>query len=338
MKTHVTLEQIAKELNVSIMTVSRALNDHPYVSEKTKKKVLKIAEELGYIPNLIAKSLVKKKTYTIGVVVPEITYSFFPEAIRGIEEIASARGYQLVLAYSAEDAKKEASALKMLASKRVDGILVSVSETVKDFKFYKQILNLGIPIVFFDRCVFDIGASCVAIDDEKASEVITEHLIKHGYTKLAHLSAPLTVSIGKARLKGFKKALKKYNLKIDSKYIITAGLKEEEGYIAMKQLLSVKKSELPRAVVAVNDPVAFGAIKAIEEKKLKIPDDIAIVGFSDDIRSSLISPPLTTVKQHAYELGKLAAEKLINHIENKTEKVEKKIIDAEIVIRKSCGC
>jgi len=337
-KAHITLKQIAQELNISVMTVSRALNNHPNVNKKTREKVLKAAKRLGYIPNFIAKSLVKKKTYTIGVVVPEITYSFFPEAIKGIEEIASSHGYQLILAYSAEDAQKEKSALLTLASKRVDGILISIAETSNDYSIYKQILSLGIPVVFFDRCVYNIGASCVSIDDENASEMLTEHLILHGYKRLAHLSGTLSVSIGKLRLKGFKKALKKYGLEINSDLIVETGFKEEEGYEAMNKILNLPEEKLPRAIVAVNDPVAYGAIKAIEEKGLKIPNDIAIVGFSDDIRANLIPTPLTTVKQHAYELGKVAATKLFNHIENKNEKIERKIVKSELIIRKSCGC
>lgn len=337
MPKRVTIKQIADELNVSLMTVSRALNHYPNVDERTRERVLETARRLGYFPNDIAKSLVKRKTETIGVVVPEITHSFFPEAIRGIEEETYGANYNLMLTHSAEDAQREVSAIETLASKRVDGILISVAATQTDRDIYHQVMKLGIKMVFFDRCVYDVGASCVSIDDENSAKKITEHLIKLGYTKIAHLCGPPVVSIGKARMEGYKKALRKHKLDFKPEWIAESGFHESGGYGAMMDLLSLDKKDIPQAVVAVNDPAAFGAMKAIYEKGLKIPDDIAIVGFSDDIRSDLMPSPLTTVHQPAYEVGKAAAFKLIKHIENKSENREDIVINTEIMIRESCG-
>jgi len=338
MKKRVTLKQIADELNISMMTVSRALNNSPNVDKTTREEVINTAQKLKYFPNHIAKSLVKRKTQTIGVVVPEITHSFFPDAIKGIEEVVYDAGYQIMLTHSAEDSKKEIAAIETLASKRVDGILASVAESDTDFQIYHQIMQWGLQVVFFDRCVYNIDASCVSIDDKNSAQMITQHLINHRYKKIAHLCGPISVSISRLRLEGFMKALKKNNISLPENYVVESGFHESGGYKSMMQLLELPQKQRPRAIVAVNDPAAFGAMKAILEKGLRIPEDIAIVGFSDDIRAELMPAPLTTVRQPAYEVGKTAAQKLINHIENKSEPVKNLTIKTELVIRRSCGC
>ena len=338
MTKKVTAKQIANILGISTMTVSRALNNRPNVNEKTRKLVVETARKLGYFPNHIAKSLVLRKTDTIGVVVPEITHSFFPEVIRGIEEITYRRGYQLILTHSAENSSREGDALTTLTSMQVDGLLISTAQTVEDYGIYQQIINRGLPLVFYDRCVKGIGASCVSLDDEESACLLTEHLIQHGYKRIAHLSGPERVLIGKARLNGFEKALNKNQIQLDQKLVVDAGLQEQDGYVAMKTILSLPTNEWPRAVVAVNDPAAFGAMKAINEMGLSIPGDIAIVGFSDDIRAELIEPPLTTIRQNAYEIGKKAVEKLLDLIENKESGIEEIVVKGELVIRRSCGC
>lgn len=334
----ITAKEVAEKLGISTMTVSRAMNKRPNVDEKTRKKVLETAQKLGYSPDHIAKSLVLRRTHTIGVVVPEITHSFFPEAIRGIEEVTYRAGYHLILTHSAEDGERERDAIRTLESKRVDGILISTAQRGTDYKLYKQVVQVRMPIVFFDRCVQGIGASCVSIDDEESSKRMTAHLIAHGYRRIAHLSGPKKVSIGRARLDGFKKALSEGGVPCFDELIVESGLQESDGYKAMNKLLSLPKSLQPRAVVAVNDPAAFGAIKAIQEHGLNIPEDIAIVGFSDDIRAPLMQVPLTTVRQDAYEVGKRAAQKLIASIEGKSQAVEEIIVKTEQVIRSSCGC
>jgi len=333
-----TAQDVAREIGVSAMTVSRAMNNRKNVDAATRKRVIEAARRLGYSPNHIAKSLVLKKTDTIGVVVPEITHSFFPEAIRGIEEVTYRAGYHLILTHSAEDAKKERDAIRTLVSKRVDGILISTAQTVEDYGEYRQAIKLGMPIVFFDRVVTGLGVTCVGIDDMESAQRITEHLIGHGYDRIAHLSGPTKVSIGKARLEGFKKAMKEHGLPLVPDLIVESGFHESGGYAAMKRLLNLPPTRRPRAVVAVNDPAAFGAIKAIQEVGLRIPDDIAIVGFSDDIRAPLMSTPLTTVRQPAYEVGKRAAQELLDQIQGKPRKGECITVKTEQVLRRSCGC
>lgn len=338
MTKRVTIKEIADELGISMMTVSRALNNSSKVKKATRENVLRAAERSGYYPNHIARSLVTSRTKTFGVIVPEITHSFFPEAIRGIEEVAYSSGYQIILAHCGEDAKREIAAIETLASKRVDGILASVAEHDTDFEIYRRVLKWGLRMVFFDRCVFNIGVSCVSVDDAECAFAVTRHLIEHRYKKIAHLSGPLSVSISERRLCGFLKALNENKLKAKKNWIIEAGFHEDGGYNSMLKLLELPMKDRPRAVVAVNDPAAFGAMEAIYEKGLRIPEDIAIVGFSDDIRAPLMPSPLTTIHQPAYDVGKRAAQKLIRHIENKSEVTENITVKTQLIVRNSCGC
>lgn len=339
MSSEVTLKHIAEALGVSAMTVSRALNDRDNVDEKTKQRVRNKAKSMGYTPNRVAKGLVSRKTHTLGVVIPEITHAFFPEVVRGIEEVAYKSDYQLFLTNANELFSREKEAIETLRSQRVDGLLISSSLTCEDYSFYESIIQGGAKVVFFDRCIENIGASCVSVNDRESSRKITEHLIvEHGYTSIAHLSGPQKVSIGKERLLGYKDALKAHNIALNEELVIQAGFKEETGYEAMVKLLEKGGGEHPGAVVFVNDPTAIGAIEAIKEYGLTIPDDIAIVGFTDDIRSSLLDVPLTTVRQPAYQMGEQAAEKLISVIEEDETTIERIEVPTTLKIRSSCGC
>jgi DNA-binding LacI/PurR family transcriptional regulator len=335
---NVTLKEVANALGVSTMTVSRAVNNRSNVGEQTRKRIMDKAREMGYTPNHVAKSLVSSKTYTIGVIIPEISHAFFPEVVSGIEEVTYKMNYQLFLANTAEDFEREKKAVNALRSKRVDGILVSTSLNMDDFSFYEQIIRTGPPLVFFDRCIEDIGASCIGVNDESASRQITDHLVSHGYKKIAHLSGPPRVSIGMKRLEGYLESMKNHNLPVREEWIVESGFNEEGGYKAMKKLLELPETLRPRAVVAVNDPVAFGAMDAIRESGLSIPHDVAIVGFTNDIRANIISCPLTTVHQPAYDVGKKAARKLIQAIETKNEPIENIEVITSLKIRSSCGC
>lgn len=319
------------------MTVSRALNNGSNVDGKTKARILKKAEEMGYTPNYIAKSLVSRKTFTIGVVIPEISHGFFAEVISGIEEIVYQKDYQLILTNSAENFEREKKAVRTLHSKRVDGILISSSGTTKKFNHLKDVIKSGTPIVMFDRCADELKVSTVRVNDLTGAQKVTQHMIDHGYKEIACLHGP-NISIGIERLKGYKKALLNNNITINQDIIIECGFLENDGYVAMGRIFELPKAEWPRAVVTVNDPVAIGAIKRIEEENLSIPRDIAVAGFSDDIRSELLKCPLTTVKQHTNEMGKRAAEKLIKIIENKDEPTENIELKTELLIRNSCGC
>ncbi|MFP8489668.1 LacI family DNA-binding transcriptional regulator [Gracilimonas sp. Q87] len=292
---------------------------------------------MGYTPNYLAKSLVSNKSFTIGVVVPEISHSFFPEVIRGIEEVTYQKNYQLILTHSAEDTEREKAAIETLRSKRVDGIMISCSQYTKDLSYFEELRSSGMPVVFFDRCIVDLGFSCVGVDDKAAAKKITQHLIDHGYTKIAHLKGAQGLSIGRRRLQGFKEAMEENKLEVLDEWVVESGLQEEGGYEAMNKILDLPEGNRPRAVFAINDPAAFGAIEAIKEKGLIIPEDIAIVGFSDDIRAKLLPVPLTTVHQPAYEVGKEAAKKLLSIIDNENESNETIEVLTQLKIRSSCG-
>lgn len=336
MKSQVTLQEIANALGVSAMTVSRALNDSDKINKNTKKKIIKKANEMGYTPNQIAKSLISQKSNTIGVVIPEIHHMFFAQVVSGIESVIYENGYHLLLTNSSESFEREKDVTKALRSRRVDGILISCAEDSDDIDYYKNLVESGGNIVFFDRCIEDIGASCISVKDRVGARKITEHFIEHGFSNIAHLSGPPGISISKKRQEGYLEAMSENGLQ-DKQLVKVAGFRENSGYEAMKTLIEETGKDHPRAVFAVNDPVAFGAIKAIKEKGLRIPEDIAIAGFSDDMRAELMSPPLSTVGQPAFQIGKKAAEKLIHTIENEDEPVESIYIDTKLVIRESCG-
>lgn len=335
---HTTSADVARASGVSAMTVSRVFNARTNVDEKTRSKVLKAAKKLGYRPNLIAQSLALSRTRTIGVVVPEISHSFFPEAIRGIEEVTYRSGYHLLLMHSAEAAEREADALQTLESKRVDGILLSVAQNVVDAGPYRHVLDVGIPLVFFDRCIRGIGAACVSIDDEESARVITHHLIDHGYTRLAHIAGPSHLTISRDRLAGFRKAHVAAGLVLDASLTVEGGMHEDGGYVAMCTLLDLPFNRRPRAVVAINDPAAYGAMRAIADRGLAVPGDIAVVGFSDDLRASLMPVPLTTIRQPAYEIGRTAAERLLAAIHGDHRARKLQTVRTELVVRRSCGC
>jgi len=330
---HVTIKDIAKRLNLSPSTVSRALRNHPDISSETKKQVLALANKLDYHPNSIAQSLKNMQTKTIGVIVPEIRHHFFSSALTGIEDVAYGAGYVIIVCKSNEDYEREIVNTHALASNRVAGLIVSISQGTQNSKHFKVLQERGIPIVFFDRVCEDIDASKVVVDDREGAFRAVEYLIKSGYKRIAYIAGPKHLSISKERFTGYSLALKKYNVSFKKEYVIYGGLNEEDGIQGFQKLLQLK--ELPDAIFAVNDPVAIGVFTEMKKNNLKIPDDIALVGFSDNPISSLIDPPLTTVAQPAYEMGTTAARLLLEEIENRgkfeyrTEKLETKLIIRE---------
>jgi len=335
---HPTLKDIAQELNISSMTVSRALNDSPNVDEDTRERVIKAAKQMGYIPNKIAQSLVNKRTKTIGVVVPEIVNTFQPEVIRGIEDVTYNAGFNLLLTQSGENSEREEASIGTLISQRVDGILISTAETGQSYGEFQRLVELDIPFVFYDRYIRDIGASIVRIDDKGFASKMTRHLIGHGYRRIANIRGPKGLSVSDDRFTGYVDAMEEAGLAIHPELVAEAGFREFGGYNAMNNILELPEKQWPEAVFCVNDPAAFGALQSIRAHGVKVPDDIAIVGFSDDMRSAVIGPPLTTVNPKPYEQGKRAVQKLIECIERHDSRSEEIIVEAELIVRKSCGC
>ncbi len=330
-----TIKDLARELKLSPSTVSRALRDHPDISPKTKKRVVSLADKLDYHPDSIAQSLQTKKTKTIGVIVPEIKQPFFAAAINGIEELAYAAGYTIIVCQSNETVDREVLVTRSLGSHRVAGLLVSLSRNTKNLDHFKVLQRRGVPIVFFDRVSNDIEASKVVVDDYKGAFDVVEHLIKAGYKRIAHLAGPKNLSISKFRLKGYMDALQQGNLPFNDSMVVYGGLDDTDGIVGFQKLLNLET--LPDAIFAVNDPVATGAFVMIKEHGMKIPDDIALAGFSNTYMTSLLDPPLTTVEQPSYEIGKTAAQLLMEQINSNDENFVPKfiVLKTHLIVRGS---
>jgi len=331
----VTVKDIANKLSLHYTTVSKALSNHPDISVATKHRVLSVAKELDYHPNSIAKNLKKQETSTLGVIVPSIKNDFFSTVISGIEEVAYGRGFNTVVCQSNENSSREAIHVRTLISNRVAGVLVSVAQTTKSGAHFTAFQKQGVPLVFFDRVCEDIEADKVVVDDYDGATKAVRHLIQSGYRSIAHLAGPQNTSIGRDRCRGYMDELKKNGIPIDHEMITYGGLEEDNGTAALRELLS--RSRIPMAIFAVNDPVALGAYKEIKRKGLRIPQDVALVGFGNITLSSYLDPPLTTVSQFPYELGKAAADMLLRRIENPECEMAPttEVIRTELILRKS---
>lgn len=330
---HATLTDIAKRIGISPSTVSRALANHPDVKEETKAEVNRVAAELRYSANPIAQSLKNSRTMTIGVIVPEIKHDFFSSAISGIEDIAYNAGYTIIVCQSNESYEREVINTNALMNHRVAGVLVSISQNTKSSDHFHDLLSKRIPLVFFDRGRDDVEASKVVIDDYSCAYRAVTHLIQRGYKKIAHLAGPKELGICMKRQNGYVDALNDNHMPLRTGFVCYGGLHEPDGYNSMDTLL--KGDDPPDAIFAVNDPVAIGAFQRIREAGLKIPADVAIVGFSNNKITALVEPPITTVNQPSFEMGKKAAEILIEQIEGRERTIRTVILDAELIERGS---
>jgi LacI family transcriptional regulator len=335
----VTIKDIARELGISPSTVSRALKDHPDISPETKKAVNELAEKLNYQPNIVALSLRQSKTNTLGVIIPEIVHFFFSTVISGIEDVAYSAGYNVIITQSNESLQREKTDIKALFNSRVDGMLISLSRETSSFEHIEGILAKGVPMVFFDRVYDTPTSSKVIVDDLSGAKDATQHLIDQGCVRIAHLEGPPNLDITKQRLEGFLEALKENNVPVYRDLIMSCPLGTiEEGKIATEKLL--KMDNPPDAIFSTNDPAAMGAMQAIKEAGLKIPKDIAVVGFSNWFFSALMDPPLTSVDQPGFEMGQEAAKLLIRQIEfkskdNEDPTPETKILKTRLIVRES---
>jgi len=313
----VTLKDIARELNISPSTVSRALKDHPDISAKTKKTVNELAKRLDYHPNTIALSLRKSHTNTLGVIIPQVVHFFFSTIINGIEEVANENGYNILLCQSNESFKKELADCRALINSRVDGMLISCSIETTNFDHLEEISNRGIPLVFYDRIYEGIHTDRILFDDYQGAKAAVKHLVDEGYKRIAHLAGPKDLSLSSNRLRGYRDVLEANNIVFEPglvKYDLDR-LDFDGGYLKTKELLSMDSP--PDAIFAHQDLNAIGAMRAVKEKGHRIPEDFGIVGFSNWQMSSYTDPPLTTVSQQGYEMGKEAVTMLINHIQHK---------------------
>lgn len=339
MKRKVTLKQIAKELDVSISTVSKSLRNSLEISEDTRQKVQAFAKLYNYKPNNIALSLKNKKTKTICIIIPEIIHHFFTTVISGVEHVANEKGYNVIVCLSDESFDKEVINMEMLANGSIDGFILSLSKETqakKDFHHITEVINQGMPVVMFDRVTNDILCDKVIIDDSLAAFNATQFLIDKGFKKIGLLTTVDYVSVGKLRTEGYTKALLLNDIKVDYNIIV----KIEDTEYFENQVTELLSTQKPEAVFAVNEIFAVTALKVAHKLGLKVPQDISIIGFTDGIISKYSSPAITTISQNGIKMGEKAARMLIERLENEEledyeEQYKTEVIETELIQRES---
>jgi DNA-binding LacI/PurR family transcriptional regulator len=334
----VTIKDIAKALGLSTSTVSRALRDSYEISPQTKKLVLEYAEKINYHPNPIALSLKERRSRSIGVVVAEIANSFFSQSINGIESIAYKNGYNVMIAQSRESFDQELLNLQYLTSRSIDGLIVSVSAQTRDFSYFKELHDRGMPMVFFDRIVDEIETHKVRVDNYKGAYEATDHLLKKGYRTIACLSNAAVLSIARERLAGYKAALADNGIEVDESLIKICphgGMILTEIDEAVDELLKAKKT--PDAILACADKLTTGTLRILKGKGIDVPGTIALIGFANTDLTELLDPPLSVIRQPAFEMGEVAMGLLLQLIESKRPvmEFETKVLATELLIRSS---
>ena len=334
----VTIKDIAKALNLSTSTISRALRDSSEISEETKKLVQEYAQKMNYKPNPIALSLKERRSHTIGVVVCEIANSFFSQTINGIESIASKSGYNVIITQSMESFDREVSNLQYLTSRSVDGLIVTVSTETNDFSLLKDLHEKGMPIVFFDRIVDEIDTHKVIANNYKGAYEATEHLIKDGYKKIALVSNASVLSIAKERESGYKAALQDNGISIDEsliKYCKHSGMLSDEIDSVVSSLMNGPNK--PDAIFTASDKITTGVLRYLKEKKVSVPEEVALIGFSNSELTDLLSPALSVVKQPAFEMGEIATDLLLQLVESRrpVTDFETRVLSTELIVRSS---
>ena len=310
----VTILDIAEKLGITPSTVSRALNNHPNISEETKHSVNECAKNMSYRRNVAASSLRTGKSNTIGVIVPRINSYFISSAIGGIETVANQAGYNIIICQSHESLNAEMKAVQTLLSKNVDGVLASISMETTTSKHFREMINLKVPLVFFDRACLDLDVSSVTSDDLKGAYKATEHLIKQGCRRIAHFGGSADLSIYRNQMEGYKQALNHHHIPIDENIIFTTNqLSDTTGGTMIENLY--KNKNLPDGICASNDNMAAGAMKFLIEHRIKIPEQVAVIGFSNALFSQWMTPPLSTVDEHSELMGKHAIRLLLEEIE-----------------------
>jgi LacI family transcriptional regulator len=338
-KKQIRLADLAEQLGLSTATVSRALKDYPDISAETKRRVLELAKALNYRPNSIAAGLRQQETRMIGVIIPEIVNHFFAKVIKGIMEVAYKEGYKVMLCQSDEDYEKEVKDARALLSSRVDGLMASLGNHTHDFEHFFDFQRAGVPIVFFDKTAPEIeGFSQVVIDDYRGAFSAVEHLIGQGCRRIAHLSGPQEAFTFQRRFQGYRDALQKHGLPLDPALVCECPRMSHE--LARDCALRLLEQQPPiDGLFAVTDLLAIGAIKGLREQGKKCPEDIAVVGFSNWELGTAIDPPLSSVDQPGYEMGKQATEILLREIRAEKEEEslppEKVILNTGLQIRAS---
>ena len=311
----ITIYDIANHLQISATTVSRGLKNHPAINKNTKKKIFEAARQLGYRSNMFASSLRTKKTHTIGIIVPRLNSYFMSAVLSGMEDAASRENYNLIISQSLESAEKEVANAHTMFNKRVDGLLVSLAYDTENISHFEPFFKKGIPVIFFDRTFSHNESTSIVIDNYRAAYEATTHLISQGCRRIMHFGGNLLRNVYSERLRGYKHALVENKIPIDEKLIYLSKLNEEAGSEAAKIILKMGAKK-PDGVFAANDSAAVFCMMKLKESGLKIPEEIAFVGFNNDPISKVIEPNLTTVNYSGYEIGESAVNCMLNHLNN----------------------
>ena len=329
-----TIRDVAKLAGVSSITVSRVINNSGYVSKATRERVEKAIKELNYVPNTLATSFRSNRTYTIALVVPDVTNPFWTTVARGVEDVAAEKDYSVILCNTDEDSAKESRYIEILLRRQVDGILIAPA--TDDGERLLPIRSQETPCVILDREVKHFNADVVRCDSVAGSRELTQHLLDIGHRRIAMISGPATVSTAEDRVEGYRRALQERGLTVDENLVKRGEYKQSSGYRLMREVMTDGLS--PSAVFAANNFIAVGVMEAIREAGLRVPEDIALVCFDDLPQASLIYPFLTIVAQPAYEIGTTSAELLLEQLTGKTQRKERAVVlETELIIRESCG-
>jgi LacI family transcriptional regulator len=331
----ITIYDIAKQIGVSPATVSRALNHSSSISAETRKKIHALAEKMGYRHNPFASSLRLQKTHTIGVILHELNSYFITSVLAGIEKVVTEAKYHLIIVHSAENPKLEVANANNLFHKRVDGVIASLSFDTENLHHFNQFQNKNIPIVFFDRVFENSDGTKVIINNFQAGYDATAHLIQQGCKRIAIITSSLKRNVYSERMRGYKQGLQDNHLKHDEKLAIIDGIKEEDAIRSAKKILAMKN--LPDGIFITNDFVAVVVMQVLKDAGIHIPQDIAIVGFNNDIIGKVVSPKLTTINHPGFEMGQVAARSLINHLKGLWDMslTNTVVIKSELIIRES---
>lgn len=332
-KRHISLKDLAKELGVSISTVSRALKNHPDISPELTKTIQALAEERNYTPNPLAMGLLRQQTRMIGVIVPDINTHFYSSIISGIEKVAEDHGYFIVISSSNESMKKEVVAVQNLLKSRVEGFIVCLSQETDNFAHFEKLIKNEIPLVFFDRVCETLEVPAVLANGQDATKKITKHFFENGCKRIAYIAGPEHLNISQNRKVGYLSGLKECGLEYDEKLLIHCNLSIKDAQLATKKLLQLKNR--PDAIFGVNDTIAFAAMIEVKKQGFKIPDDILLAGFTDEFHSTVVDPPLTSVSHPTFQMGEEAANLFFESLE-KGKLINKRVmLPIDLVVRES---
>ncbi|MCF6270077.1 MAG: LacI family transcriptional regulator [Melioribacteraceae bacterium] len=335
MTKSITLNDIAIKLNVSKVTVSKALRNHPDISENRRREIKSVASQLGYIPNFVARNLSSKKTRTIGVIVPVIANSFFADIIESIYNCAFKNDYNIILAVSQEDSEKERKHLETMLSMRVDGVIISIAEHSENKDFFNIIKKRGIPIVFFDRTIDEKEFSSVTLSNKDGAFKAVQKAIENGYSKIGHIAGWKDSNIGRDRYRGYKQALKKSGIKLNSDWVLFSGFGKKDGYDSFMKMH--QENKLPEILFAVTFPVALGIQEAAKEVGVNIPKDLDIICFGDSKLNDYLNPSISCVTHNTTEFAEAAFNLLLKQINAGDKFADEHLeIETKLLLKETC--